>query len=129
MSHSEAILHWRSGARDAWKWAKRMAQEDSRALAIFHCHLAVEKALKALYMEQKNDPAPFTHSLTQLASHIDREWTKQDLEDLHILTPFASQARYDDLGWVEEQATAEFTEQCIQQSKILLSKLDCALEN
>ncbi len=128
MSPSEAVLHWRSGAREAWKWAERMAAEGSRALAIFHCHLALEKALKALYMEQKNEPAPYTHSLTQLASLVERNWSEQDLEDFQLLTPFSAQARYDEMGWVEEQATEIFTEQCLQTTQKLLSRLNCALE-
>ena len=76
MSPSEAVLHWRSGAREAWKWAERMAAEG----------------------------------------------------EFQLLTPFSAHARYDEMGWVEQQATEVFTKQCLQMSQKLLSQLNCALE-
>jgi HEPN domain-containing protein len=129
VSTQEAIKHWRAGARESWKWASRMADEGSFALAIFHCHLAIEKALKALYMEQTGEPAPYTHSLTHLASLLDIDWIDKELQQLQELTPFSAQARYDDIGWVEEQATEELVTRWITQTQNFLTKLNCALDS
>ena len=126
MTQHDAISHWRKGSLDALQWAEKMARDGASALALFHCHLAVEKALKALHMESKKEPAPHTHSLTHLASLLDIEWSEEELSKLQELTPFASQARYDDIGWVESNASPEFVEKCMKNAEYFLSKLNCA---
>lgn len=129
MTASETIKHWRAGACEAFKWAKKMARDKSYALAVFHFHLAIEKALKAYYMEKLNKPAPYTHSLIHLAALLPVKWTDKELADLQEITPFSAQGRYDDIGWVEEQATKTFTEKWIPKTNYFLSRLDCATDD
>jgi len=49
MTQQEASDHWRKGAEDALVMAQLGHEHGKYALSLFHCHLAVEKALKALY--------------------------------------------------------------------------------
>ena len=46
--------------------------------AVFFCHLAIEKALKALYVARQNEEPPKTHSLTYLV-----QLTKTGLPETH----------------------------------------------
>ncbi|MDO8469228.1 MAG: HEPN domain-containing protein [Candidatus Peribacter sp.] len=106
MTEADVIAHWRKGAREEIQSAKLLHEGGKQTAALFHCHLAVEKALKALYMEQQRKEAPFTHDLTQLAIQIQRPWTEDEKRMLADLTGFAVAARYDDLLWAENEATA-----------------------
>src|SRR4051812_14793322 len=42
----DVIAHWRKGAKNALRVAVLAHEDGEHELALFHCHLAVEKALK-----------------------------------------------------------------------------------
>jgi len=42
----------------------------SREICLFHCHEAVEKILKAIWLEQRGEQAEKTHSLPYLAREL-----------------------------------------------------------
>lgn len=50
--------------------ARKNVGVEAYELAAFVCHQAVEKHLKAAWMLLKNEPAPRTHSLTELADGL-----------------------------------------------------------
>ncbi|MCB1177443.1 MAG: HEPN domain-containing protein [Leptospiraceae bacterium] len=82
----------------------------------FHCQQAVEKYLKA-YLVSKEISFPYTHnigSLVQLAEKIDSNFSEIK-EQAEILSPFAVEIRYPDLGDLPT------TEECKDFYKIALS--------
>ncbi len=50
--------------------ARKSLAAEAYELAAFVCHQAVEKYLKAAWMVTKKEPAPRTHSLTELADGL-----------------------------------------------------------
>jgi HEPN domain-containing protein len=92
---AQLIAHWRKGAKDALHLAKRAAADGLYELALFHCHLAVEKALKAAIMEKTGEPHAKVHALAHFASTLRTEWSPDDRELLDTLSDVAVAARKD----------------------------------
>lgn len=107
MSQEEIIQHWKKGARDALEAAQALHHLEKYALALFDCHLAVEKALKAAYIAKHDREAPPTHNLLLLTEELDQSWNQEQNDALSDLTDYAVAARYDDPEWAKTQATKE----------------------
>ncbi len=123
MTEDEVITHWRKGSRSELQSAKILCSGGQYAGALFHCHLATEKALKALYMEQHRSDAPMTHDLLQIALHIERSWSEDEKKLFADLTEYAVAARYDDPMWAENEATLDNAQRWLQQIELLLTTL------
>ncbi len=121
MTEDEVIAHWRKGSSNEVQSAKLLCAGGQYAGALFHCHLAVEKALKALYMEHRNKEAPLTHDLLQIALQIERPWTEADKKLFADLTGYAVAARYDDPLWAEREATVINVHRWMERIESLLS--------
>lgn len=107
MSQEEIIQHWKKGACDALEAAQALHHLGKYALALFDCHLAVEKALKAAYIAKHDREAPPTHNLLLLTEELDQSWSQEQNDALSDLTDYAVAARYDDPEWAKTQATKE----------------------
>ncbi|MDD5055761.1 MAG: HEPN domain-containing protein [Candidatus Peribacteraceae bacterium] len=123
MTKAETVAHWKRGAHASLKMATLAHKESEYALALFHCHLAVEKALKAVFILEKADNPPPTHDLLALAARLERSWSNQEEEVLAELTEYAVTARYDDISWAKLEATEKNSKFWIGQAKKLLSLL------
>lgn len=121
MSQDEVVKHWKQGAQDALEAADALHKLGKYALALFDCHLAVEKALKAAYIARHDKEPPPTHNLVLLAEELDRTWTKEEREALSDLTDYAVAARYDDPQWAREKATENNSFYWLQKTKHLLA--------
>ena len=121
MSEEDVIAHWRKGSKESFRLAKHAHSDGSYMLALFHCHLAVEKALKALFMEQKRTTPPPTHDLLQVGLQLDISWTPEQKILLGHLTQYAVAARYSDPPWATKEATKENSEQWIKNCEYILS--------
>src|SRR5207302_63144 len=87
------------------------------ALVLFHCQLAVEKALKAAYVAEHDSAPPPTHDLLELAETLGREWTEEQKTLLDALSDLAVLARYGDETWQEVQATKDASGGWLAQAK------------
>jgi HEPN domain-containing protein len=76
MTTADVINHWRKEARDALDVAKLLVKNKKYELSLFHCHLAVEKALKAAVMEKTKKAQSKIHHLTYLAQLFRSDWSK-----------------------------------------------------
>lgn len=123
MTEDDVIAHWRKGAQESLRLAKHAHNDGSYALSLFHLHLALEKALKALYMEQKRMEAPLTHDLLEIALQLDRPWTDEEKNHLSQMTEYAVAARYDDPLWAEREATVETSKNWTTRTEKFLSLL------
>ncbi|HLD71327.1 MAG TPA: HEPN domain-containing protein [Candidatus Peribacteraceae bacterium] len=126
MTQSEAAAHWRNRARAELKAARILFEEgepDVYGEVIFHCHLALELAFKAKYIEEHDAAAPFTHNLGELAQTLDEEWSENDRTDFDRLTDSAVLARYGDEEWHTQHATKEKAGMWLGKVKTLLIKL------
>ena len=126
MTQDEAATHWQKRARAELKTARVIFEQEDPELygeAIFHCHLAVELALKARHLEELNKPAPFIHNLGELAHALRGEWTEDELDDFDELSDSALLARYGDREWYEQSATKENAGRWIEKVERMLSKI------
>lgn len=123
MSQEELVQHWRRGAHDALRIAHLCLQEGVLDMTLFHCHLAVEKALKARYIQEKGEEHPKTHRLLELAHYLDISWTSEEMRALAELTDFAIEARYAEPERIHDIATEENCRHWLQETQMILSKL------
>ncbi|MBP7114334.1 MAG: HEPN domain-containing protein [Candidatus Peribacteraceae bacterium] len=126
MTQEEAVSHWRKRARSVLKAARILFEKkepDVYGEVIFHCHLALELALKAKYIQEHGTAAPFTHSLGKLADTLDEMWSESDRTDFDQLTDHAVLSWYGDSRWHSEQSTRENAEKWLEKVEKLLTKL------
>lgn len=62
----DEVLEWLSQSQYDLDTAQAMLDSRRYMYAVFMCHLAVEKALKALVVKRTGDTPPRTHNLVQL---------------------------------------------------------------
>jgi HEPN domain-containing protein len=124
MTEADVIAHWRKGAKDALESAKLLCEGNQFTNALFLCHLAVEKALKALYMAQYDKDAPYSHNLLDLALSLQQTWSKEQKSALDELTDFVVGARYSDPVWAREYADKAHASQWIDWTQKFLFLLD-----
>lgn len=89
----EAELWWRQGQRDRQTAGNCDGAGDYYA-AVFFCHQALEKALKAVIIERRRELPPRTHNLLGLAELA--EVPEANLNFLRELTPDYVTTRYPD---------------------------------
>ena len=123
MTTADVIKHWRKGAAEALDAAKLLANDGKYDLALFHCHLAVEKKMKAAVMEETGKPHPKVHNLSRLAQLIREDWPENDRELFTTLSEFSVAARYDDPAWSDRYATEKNARLWIDRAGSFLSKI------
>lgn len=91
---------------------------------IFFCHLALEKALKALYAERYNDIPEKTHSLVYLIDLLELEPPQHLLDSLIIINRLGITGRYPhNLEKVLEQYTKPQTRKLVNETQEILTWL------
>lgn len=123
MIQHEVVTHWQKGARDSLQLAKAAYSFESYSLALFHCQLSIEKALKGLYVEQHDTAPPKSHDLPYLTSLIQHSLSLEDVALLNEINEFCVAARYDDPQWAEAHATPERAQQILEETDRILSVL------
>jgi len=125
MSHHEVVVYWKEGAEQDFKVAEGLAQLGHFAYALFFCHLALEKMLKAVYVAQHEKHAPLTHNLVSLTQGGEIEVTPDIIKDLAVINEFNMQTRYPDQKseFYREFNTREYAETYIAKTTTLLSWL------
>jgi len=91
--------------------------------ALFNAHLAEEKALKALYIDQHDEAPPYTHELDHIARTLSIPLTEVHMNLLREMSRLAVRVRYADHQWSSEQATAHNAQYWFTKAETLLSFL------
>jgi len=92
----KAINYWLASAAYDLDTGRSLLQVKRFPYALFFAHLALEKVLKALVVKMTQEHAPFTHSLTLLASKTKIDFPESMLDRLAEYVEFHSEARYPD---------------------------------
>jgi HEPN domain-containing protein len=102
--------------------AEIMFQSGRYMYAVFMSHLAMEKALKALYAYQQDEVPPKTHNLLYLLNKLEVRPAPQVEKFLTRLNTASVTTRYpDDLDKIQSAYDAEVTLAILTQSKEFLS--------
>ena len=89
--------YWIESSQDAFDTAKTLFENNKFVYSMFFLHLSIEKMLKALFVNQNQDEAPFGHNLQNIASKIKNiNFDKNTMELFAQITTFNIAGRYDD---------------------------------
>jgi len=124
MTQKESITIWLDGAKDALDTCDRLFESKKYHHSLFFLHLALEKILKAVYVSKKDDAAPYSHNLADLAKKSNLKLTRQDYEKLSEISEFNVSARYESHKYkIYKKATEEFSKIWIDIGKKLYEYL------
>jgi len=114
------VRHWIETSDDDFNTMLVLFRSKSYNWALFMGHIAIEKLLKAYYVKQKREHAPFTHNLYRLAELCGLDISKENVDYLLKITTFNINARYDDYKKeFYDMCTLEFTKEWIEKIKNL----------
>ena len=121
MTEADVIAHWKKRAEESLLVARLSHERGLYADALFHCHLAAEKALKVEFMKERRKDPPLTHNLLFIAQALERTWSEDERRQMDYLTQYAVASRYDDPLWAERESTQNNSAQWINFTEKLLS--------
>lgn len=113
---------WIESAEEDFQTAEGLIRLKHYHWALFLCHIAIEKVLKANYIKIKDQYPPPIHKLVKLAQDCRLVLTEAQLDDLKEMTTFHIEARYDVIkDKLYKKATKEFTLKYFKVTKKLLN--------
>ena len=124
MTQDEAATYWQQRARTELKAARTLFEKGDQDLygeVLFHCHLALELALKAAFIREKDTSPPFTHDLNELADALQRIRTPDERDAFEEITDCAILSRYGDGEWYALHATRVNADKWLQKTGTFLS--------
>lgn len=92
----KTIDYWLEEADEALKVACHLFEKNDFSYSLFFGHLAVEKIIKAIYVQKRNEHAPQIHNLVRLAEQAGIVLSTEQKETLIIITAFNLESRYPD---------------------------------
>ena len=97
MDINEIEKYWLVSSDDEMETSIVLFKNKKYSQSMFFLHLAVEKMLKALFVNKNNCEAPFGHNLQTLAQKIPGiPFEKEHFETFAKITTFNIAGRYDD---------------------------------
>lgn len=96
MSMQKTIDYWLEEAEEALKVADHLFEKNDFSYSLFFGHLAVEKIIKAIYVQKRNEHAPQIHNLLRLAEQAGITMSAEQKEALIVITAFNLESRYPD---------------------------------
>jgi HEPN domain-containing protein len=114
----EIMAFWLNSAESDLTTADHLFEKLDYHYCLFFGHLALEKAIKALFVNNKNANPPYKHSLSLLAEKAGLELTDEQESFLEIVTDFNIEARYPDIKMsFIKRCTKEYTEDYLNKIK------------
>jgi HEPN domain-containing protein len=115
---------WQRSSREDFKVAKSLFDKKHYAHCLFFCHLAVEKALKRIYLLRQQKLPPFVHNLARIADESGMQLDDSLRMDLQELTTFNIKARYEIVkAQFHRKATKSYAQQWLKRTTEILSLL------
>lgn len=116
-----SLEYWIAGAKEALDTAQTLYQAEKYHHALFFCHLALEKALKARYVARKGTQPPYIHDLRRLADLSEASLDASGRESLASINTFNVAGRYEDEKLdLYKRATRTETQQWLETSTRLV---------
>ncbi|MBI5418192.1 HEPN domain-containing protein [Candidatus Poribacteria bacterium] len=106
---NKVIKYWIESANYDLETGRSLLEAKKFPYALFFGHLVLEKTLKALVVKATEQHAPYSHSLTLLASRTKIEIQESIIDQLAEYMGFHIEARYpDDKADFYNKCTEEF---------------------
>lgn len=123
MSAVDLIKYWKESAADTLDTAEKLYSVKKYRHCLFFLHLAVEKIIKAVYVQKKAEATPPIHDLVRLTEKAEIQVDKEEKQDLAEISTFNIAARYDDYKLqFYKKATLEYTILWFEKGKKLYTK-------
>jgi HEPN domain-containing protein len=114
------VKHWVETSEDDFNTMMILYNSKSYGWSLFLGHISIEKLLKALYVKQFKEHAPFTHNLYRLGELIGLDLSEEYSDWLDEITSFNLNVRYNDYKKeFYRLCTPEYTRNWIDRIKIL----------
>jgi HEPN domain-containing protein len=127
--YKKTIDYWSEGAAYDLETGESLLGLKRFPYALFFGHLALEKLLKALVVKSTKEHAPFTHSLTLLASKAEIQIPDSILDQLAEFMEFHYESRYpDERKEFYKKCTADFARKKFTEIKEVYSWFSLSLK-
>ena len=114
----KSVKEWLDQADYDLKSAEIMLKGRSYVYVVFLCHLAVEKALKAMYTDQFQTEPPRIHNLNYFVEHLELDLKQGFKNFLNQLSDLSVPTRYpDEIGKLAREYNAALSKSILTQSK------------
>jgi AbiV family abortive infection protein len=115
---SKIVKYWKEHADYDIETAESMFDAKRYPYALFMCHLSIEKLLKALYVKEYGEHAPYVHNLVELAKKLNLNFVDDQKKLLADLSSFNLEARYPEWKSVfYKTATKAYTKKYLENTK------------
>ena len=94
MTPQEKVEHWLDIAEYDLETAEAMQNSGRYLYTVFMCQQALEKLLKAIYIQKKGEEAPRTHNLIHLFELVDLAKNVEYLKIMGQLNAYYIKGRY-----------------------------------
>lgn len=117
----KTLMYLRESSDDDWRVAQKLFADKEYGYALFFCHLALEKLLKAVVVATTAGPADYTHALLRLAELAGIPLNENQIADLKTITKFNIAGRYDDeKRRFRKEATRDYAQRYLKITRELL---------
>lgn len=124
VSQEEAVTYWIISAKEDLEVAQDLFKSGKFNHALFFLQLTLEKLIKAIHVNQKDEHPLYIHNLVLLAQKADIKLTDNELADLKEISSFNVTARYDSYKRdFYNKATREFATKWMKKGENLKAKL------
>ncbi|MFH1192263.1 MAG: HEPN domain-containing protein [bacterium] len=112
------IEHWLETAEHNLGTAEFLLQGKRYPECLFFCHLALEKVLKALVVQERKEHAPYIHNLVALAKLAKIKLSPKQVDELTTITEFNIAGRYNEVKYnFYKKSTKAYTEKYFKITK------------
>ena len=128
MDQKQIVDYWQDEADESLAVMSHLFEKKDYSYALFFGHLAVEKIIKALFVQNVSRDVPLSHNLLRLAKAAQIEISEEQQRDLIRITAFNLEARYPDYKRnFRKKCTLEFSEVEVKTIKEVFSWLKSML--
>jgi len=129
--NNKIIIYWKTASEKDFQAAQEILEKTTTYVTVlFYIHLAVEKILKAYYVQKMGKHAPFSHNLLFLIKSAGLEITEKNRKLLSEINEFNIECRYpDDKFNIYKKATNRFTEKYLKKASIFIEWVLAKLDN
>lgn len=118
------VNHLKQETKEAYDAAVDLLKSKRYHFALFFCHLALEKAIKTIFLSRKKKFAPPVHDLIFLIKRLGAPLDEKTTTQLTEINSFNIRARYEDYKReFYKKATYEYTKKWLKITQELLNLL------
>lgn len=115
---------WIVQSKDDWEVVQSLFEKKHYPHALFFCHLALEKFIKAIIVRRTKHHSPYSHDLLLLAQEAGLDADARKRRQLAEINTFNIRARYDDVKRAfSRKAKRAYAEKYVEISNDLIKWL------